>query len=77
MRKIQILGFGCGRCKKLSENAEAAARELGIPYEIEKVSDIRAMASFGVMSTPGLVVDGVLKASGRILTPQEIKAFLA
>jgi small redox-active disulfide protein 2 len=77
MRKIQILGPGCMRCKKLSENAETAARQLGIEYEIEKISDIQQIIAFGVLATPGLVVDGVLKASGRLLTPEEIKPFLS
>jgi small redox-active disulfide protein 2 len=77
MHRIQILGPGCARCQKLAENVETAARELGIEYEIEKISDIQRIISFGVLATPGLVVDGILKASGRVLTPEEIKALLA
>jgi small redox-active disulfide protein 2 len=76
MHRIQILGPGCMRCKTLYENAETAARELGIECEIEKVSDIQQIVAFGVLATPGLVIDGVLKSSGRLLKPEEIKAYL-
>jgi small redox-active disulfide protein 2 len=76
MKKIQILGTGCAKCNRLQENAEAAAKELGIDYELEKVNDIEKIMSFGVMSTPALAVDGVVKAAGKLLTPDEIKEFL-
>jgi small redox-active disulfide protein 2 len=76
MKKIQILGMGCMKCNKLQENAEAAARALGIEYEVEKVKDIDKIMSFGVMVTPALAVDGVVKAAGKLLTPDEIKEFL-
>ena len=56
MKKIQILGTGCPKCKKLAENAAAAAKELGIEYEIQKVTDINEIMKFGVMMTPGLAV---------------------
>ena len=57
MRKVQILGTGCPKCKKLAESAEAAAKELSIEYKIEKVTDINEIMKFGVMMTPGLAVD--------------------
>ena len=77
MRKIQILGVGCPKCKKLSENAETAARELGIDFEIEKVKEIDKITAFGVMITPGLVIDGKVKSSGKVLSPEEIKKMLS
>ena len=73
MKKIQILGTGCPKCKKLMENAEAAAKELGIEFEIEKVTGINEIMKFGVMVTPALAVDGEVKAVGKVLSPGEIK----
>lgn len=77
MKKIQILGTGCPKCRKLAEAAETAARELGGDYQVEKVTDINAILSFGVMMTPALAVEGVVKASGKVLTVEEIKKLLA
>jgi small redox-active disulfide protein 2 len=76
MKKIQILGMGCPKCNRLQENAEAAAKELGIDYELEKVDNIDRITSFGVIVTPALAVDGEVKAAGKLLTPDEIKNFL-
>ena len=76
MKKVQILGPGCPRCQKLAENAEVAARDLGIKFEIEKVTDINEIMKFGVMMTPGLVVDGEVKAIGKVLSPNQIKTLL-
>ena len=76
MKKIQILGTGCPRCKKLAESAEAAAKALGIEYEIEKITDINEIMKFGVMMTPALAVDGQVKAVGKVLSPDEIKKVL-
>jgi len=76
MKKIQILGTGCPKCKKLTENAEAAAKMLGIQYEIQKVTDINDIMKFGVMLTPALVVDGQVKVVGKVLSPDEIKPML-
>ncbi len=75
--KIQILGTGCPKCKKLAENAEAAARQLGLDFELEKVTNINEIMAFGVMMTPALVIDGVVKASGKLLSVEDIKAMLA
>jgi len=77
MKKIQILGTGCPKCKKLAENAEAAASELGIEYTIEKVTDINEILSFGVMMTPALIVDGEVKVVGKVPDPEAIKVILA
>ena len=73
MKKIQILGTGCPKCKKLAENAEAAAKALDLEYEFEKVTDINAIMAFGVMMTPALVVDGEVKVAGRVPPVEEIK----
>lgn len=77
MKRIQILGTGCPKCKKLAENAETAAKELCIEYDIEKVTDINEMMKFGVMITPALVVDGQVKVVGKVPSPDEIKRLLA
>lgn len=76
MKKLQILGTGCPKCKKLAENTEAAAKDLGIEYEIEKVTDINEIMNFGVMMTPALAVDGQVKVVGKVLSPDEIKKML-
>jgi len=77
MKKLQILGTGCPKCKKLAENAEAAAKKLGIEYELKKVTDINQIMSFGVMMTPALAVDGEVKSAGKVLSVDEIKALIA
>ena len=77
MKKIQILGTGCPKCKKLAENAEAAAKELGIEYEIEKVTQINEIMKMGVMVTPALAVDGVVKVAGKVASPEDIKKMLS
>jgi small redox-active disulfide protein 2 len=76
MKKIQILGTGCPKCKKLAENAEAAAKDLGIEYDIEKVTNINEIMGFGVMMTPALVVDGEVRVVGKVSSPDEIKIML-
>ena len=77
MKKIQILGTGCPKCKKLTQAAETAARELNMEYELEKVTDINEIIAFGVMMTPALVVDGEVKIVGKVPSPAELKAILA
>lgn len=72
MKKIQILGSGCTKCKTLHANTEAAAKELGLECTIEKVTDLREISKAGLMMTPGLVVDGVVKSSGRVLSSADI-----
>ena len=76
MKKIQILGGGCAKCHQLQANAEAAARSLGLEYQIEKITDFREIARRGVLTTPGLAVDGVVKSAGKLLTAEEIKGLL-
>ena len=77
MKKIQILGTGCPKCKKLAENTETAAKDLGIEYTLEKVTDINDIMKFGVMITPALAVDGRVKVVGKVPSPDEIKKVLA
>ncbi|MCS7041469.1 MAG: thioredoxin family protein [Bryobacteraceae bacterium] len=75
--KIQILGSGCKKCNQLRENAEAAARELGLDFEIEKITDFGEIARLGALVTPALAIDGRLKLAGRVATPEELKPILA
>ena len=77
MKKLQILGTGCPKCRKLAENTEAAAKALGIEYELVKVTDINEIMKFGVMLTPALAVDGVVKVVGKVPDSEAIKAWLA
>jgi small redox-active disulfide protein 2 len=76
MKKLQILGTGCPKCLKLTENTEAAAKELGLEYELVKVKEINQIMAFGVMLTPALAVDGVVKSSGKVLSADEIKKLI-
>jgi len=76
MKKLQILGTGCAKCKKLTENTEAAAKALGLEYELGKVTDINQIMAFGVMMTPALAVDGVVKVVGKVPSAEEIKQLL-
>ena len=75
--KIQILGTGCAKCKKMAEVAEKAAKDLGIDYELEKVTEIVDIMQFGVMSTPGLVIDGKVVVAGKVPTEDRMKELLS
>ncbi|HOP87017.1 MAG TPA: thioredoxin family protein [Syntrophorhabdaceae bacterium] len=74
--KIQILGTGCPKCIKLAENAQVAAKEAGVEFEIEKITDINKIMDLGVMLTPGLAIDGEVKSVGKVLSVEEIKKIL-
>ena len=76
MKKIKILGPGCRRCEQLAAATKEAADQLGIDYEIEKLTDVVEFADYGVMMTPGLVVDGEVKSQGKVPSPDELKAML-
>jgi small redox-active disulfide protein 2 len=76
MKKLQILGTGCPKCNDLAAKTEEAAKELGIEYELVKVSDINDIMSFGVMMTPALAVDGEIKISGKVPGVDEIKEMI-
>lgn len=76
MKKLQILGPGCPKCRALAANTEAAARALGIAYDLEKVTDLVQIMNFGVMVTPALAVDGRVKTFGKVPSPEEIKKLI-
>ncbi|MBZ0154341.1 MAG: thioredoxin family protein [Planctomycetes bacterium] len=76
MHKLQILGTGCAKCSNLAKATEAAAKELGLDYELSKVTDILRFADFGVMITPALVVDGRVVVTGKVPSHVELLALL-
>jgi small redox-active disulfide protein 2 len=76
MKKLQILGTGCPRCNQLAAATEAAANALGLDCQLEKVTDLKAIMAFGVMMTPALVVDGVVKCVGRVPRVDELKTLI-
>jgi len=74
--KIEILGTGCPKCKKLNDLTEEAVNELGVSAEIIKVTDINKIIDYGVMVTPTLVIDGEVKVAGKIPSKEEIKKWI-
>ncbi|APG27398.1 redox-active disulfide protein 2 [Syntrophotalea acetylenivorans] len=74
--KIQILGTGCKKCRKLAENAETAAQELQLDYELVKVTEMQDIAGFGVLMTPALAIDGQVKLAGKVPSVKELKGLL-
>ncbi|WP_018249893.1 thioredoxin family protein [Orenia marismortui] len=74
--KVTVYGGGCKNCITLADNAKAAAKELGIDIELEKVTDMAEIAMAGIMKTPGLAIDGRVKVKGRVATKDEIKKLL-
>lgn len=76
MKTLQILGTGCAKCTQLAAATEVAATALGLEYQLEKVADLKRIMSFGVMMTPALVVDGVVKCAGRVPKIDELKTML-
>jgi small redox-active disulfide protein 2 len=77
MKKILVLGPGCPRCETLAKLTRQAADQMGIAYELEKLTDIKQFPTYGLMMTPGLVVDGELKVQGKVPSLDEIQAMLA
>lgn len=77
MKKIQILGTGCPKCKQLEANARKAVEELGSDYQVVKVSDIDEILKFGVMITPSLALDNEVKSIGKLLSTEEIKKLVS
>jgi small redox-active disulfide protein 2 len=77
MKKIQVLGPGCAKCKQLNQTVESAVRALGLNHQVEKVTDIEQIMAFGVVMTPALVVDGQVKVAGRVPSLEEMKKLLA
>ena len=76
MKQIKVLGPGCARCDRLAASAEQAANALGIEYQLEKIKELEEFAKYGLMMTPGLVVDGKLLVQGKVPSVDEIKALL-
>ena len=76
MTLIQVLGTGCPKCRKLKENVDKAVEELGLDAQVEKVEDIMEITNFGVMMTPAIAIDGVVKVSGKAPSLDEIKKML-
>lgn len=74
--KIQILGTGCPKCKMLEANVKEAVKELSLNVEIVKVDNIDDIMNFGVMVTPGLAVDNIVKSAGKVLTKEQIKEII-
>ena len=74
--KIEILGTGCRKCNELEANAKAAADKLGIPYELVHVKELGKIASYGVLMTPALAIDGQVKLVGKVASAAEITTLL-
>jgi len=74
--EIKILGPGCRNCEKLAEEAKRAAKEAGCTADVSKVTDMKEIMSYGVLSTPGLVIDGKVKSYGRIPSAGEIRKWI-
>ena len=77
MKTLQILGTGCAKCNQLAAAAQQAADEAGIEYQLEKITDFTRFADFGVMITPALVVDGVVKVTGKVPPVEVLKKLLS
>jgi len=76
MKKIEILGTGCPKCRKLTEQVQRAANELNLDCQIEKVEDIQQIIAHGVVMTPALVVDGQVKVTGKVPSLDDIKKII-
>ncbi|MCQ2046216.1 small redox-active disulfide protein 2 [Stutzerimonas stutzeri] len=74
--KLTVYGSGCAKCQQLSANAEAAARRLGLEFEVEKVTDVNAIIDAGVMRTPALAVDEEIVVEGKVPSSDEIEQLL-
>jgi small redox-active disulfide protein 2 len=77
MKDLKILGTGCAKCEKLAERTQAAAEAAGLEYTLEKVSQVAEIMKFGVMMTPALVIDGVVKTVGQVPSVDEIRELLS
>ena len=76
MKKVEVLGPGCRRCRKLHQEAERAIAQAGVEAELVKVEDLEAILGYGVMMTPALVVDGEVKSSGRLPSTEQMIGWL-
>lgn len=77
MKKLIVIGPGCTKCETLANLTKQAADQLGIEYELEKLTDIKQFINYGLMMTPGLVIDGELKVQGKVPSIDDIKKMLA
>jgi len=77
MKKLQVLGPGCPKCIELAKRTDEAAKASGVDYELEKVSELKQIMSFGVLMTPALVVDGQVKVVGQVPSVDEIKKLIS
>ncbi len=77
MIHIAVLGPGCSNCKALYERTLLAAQELGLEFDIDKITDLKVIMGYGIMSTPALVVDGKVKVSGRVPSVEQLKGVLS
>ena len=75
--QILVIGTGCAKCKTLAQFTEQAAQELGVPYELNKVTDLKQIMALGVMMTPALAVNGTVKVAGKVLSIAELKTLLS
>lgn len=76
MKDVKVLGTGCPKCLQLMKQTEQAAQELGLECSVEKVTDIVQITSYGVMMTPALIVDGQIKATGKVPSIDDLKKML-
>ncbi len=74
--KIEILGMGCAKCKQLMANAEKAVKDAGVQAEVVKVEDMNQIVGYGIMTTPAIVIDGEVKAAGKVLSADQIKKLI-
>ena len=77
MKKVTVYGPGCAKCRQAEELVRRVATEMGAQVQVEKASDVQAMVKAGIMATPAVAVDGVVKVSGRVPKENEVKAWIA
>ena len=77
MKDVKILGTGCPKCNDLYRLTEMVVRQMDLDCRIEKVTDIRQITSYGILMSPALVVDGVVKVSGKVPSQEDLKEMLA
>ncbi len=76
MKEVKVLGTGCANCKNTIALVEAVARERGIDIQLEKVEDLKAIMGYGIMSTPGVVIDGLVVHAGGVPSRQKVEGWL-
>jgi small redox-active disulfide protein 2 len=76
MKRIEVLGMGCAKCNDLEAKAKQAVKETGVEAEVIHVADLKKIAQYKILFTPAIAIDGVVKASGKIPTVDEIKAWI-